>query len=249
MNKRPIILTIAGHDPSGGAGLTADIKTAEALECYGLSVCSGNTIQNDIEMNACLWTDIEVMKSQITLLFNRFEINFIKVGIIENWLVLNELLDFILAINNKVKFILDPVLKSSSEYNFHDQEHLNTFEEILDKIYLITPNYPEIEALLGDKSIPEKIEFISKRTNLLLKGGHNIKQMGMDKLFETNGDNVVYQSSLEKVHQKHGSGCVLSSAIICFLALNYSLDNSCERGKIYIERFLNSNESQLGYHG
>jgi hydroxymethylpyrimidine/phosphomethylpyrimidine kinase len=249
MNKRPIILTIAGHDPSGGAGITADLKTAEALECYGLSVCSGNTIQNDVEITACFWTDIEVMKLQITLLFNRFEIKFIKIGIIENWQVLNELLDFILLTNNDVKVVLDPILKSSSDYNFHTQNHASIFNKTLDKVYLITPNYIEIEGLLKDKSIPETIEFISKKTNLLLKGGHNTDQIGMDKLFETNGDTIVYQSSLEKVYPKHGSGCVLSTAITCHLALGYSLDDACERGKIYIERFLNSNESLLGYHG
>ncbi len=249
MNKRPIILTIAGHDPSGGAGLTSDVKTAEALGCYGLSVCSGNTVQNDIEMTSCIWTDIDTMKAQISLLANRLEINFIKIGVIENWSILNEMIDFILNINQEAKIILDPVLKSSSEFSFQNQDHSDDLEKILDKIYLLTPNYLEIEALFKDKSIPETIEFISKKTNLLLKGGHNTEQVGMDKLFETNGDTIVYQSSVDKVYQKHGSGCVLSSAITSFLALNYSLDDSCERGKIYTERFLNSNESLLGYHG
>ena len=88
MKKRPNILTIAGFDPSNGAGLTADVKTFETLKCYGFSVCTANTIQNDIEFKDCLWISETVILNQLELLFKRFEINFAKIGIVENWEIL-----------------------------------------------------------------------------------------------------------------------------------------------------------------
>ena len=71
MKKRPNVLTIAGFDPSSGAGLSADIKTFEALKCYGFAVCTANTIQNDTDFEECIWIDKEVMKSQISILFKK----------------------------------------------------------------------------------------------------------------------------------------------------------------------------------
>ena len=105
MVKRPYVLTIAGFDPSSGAGLTADVKTFEALKCYGLSVCTANTIQNDMEFEACHWTDLEIIKNQIELLFKRFSIDFVKIGIVENWGVLEEIVGFLIAKNPTVKIL------------------------------------------------------------------------------------------------------------------------------------------------
>ena len=79
MSKRPYILSIAGFDPSNGAGFVADVKTFEALKCYGLSVCTANTIQNDVEFTNCYWTPIDIIKKQIEILFNRFKIDVVKI--------------------------------------------------------------------------------------------------------------------------------------------------------------------------
>ena len=93
MRKRPNILTIAGFDPSNGAGLTADVKTFETLKCYGLSVCTANTIQDDSEFKACHWMPVEVILDQIEVLFKRFQINYVKIGIVENWETLSLLVE------------------------------------------------------------------------------------------------------------------------------------------------------------
>ena len=94
MKTRPNILTIAGFDPSNGAGLTADIKTFEALKCYGLAVCTANTVQNDIEFKDCHWISKSVIKKQIEVLFTQFKIDVVKIGIVENWKILSEIVDF-----------------------------------------------------------------------------------------------------------------------------------------------------------
>ncbi|KAA1243770.1 hydroxymethylpyrimidine/phosphomethylpyrimidine kinase [Aquimarina sp. RZ0] len=257
MKNHPYILTIAGFDPSGGAGLVADIKTFEALKCYGLSVCTANTIQNDTEFVACYWIDIEIIKNQISVLFKKFEIEYIKIGIVQNWKLLNQIIDFLLDKNNKVKIILDPVLRSSSAYEFHqasqDKKVQNpkseTFlEQVLDKIYLITPNYPEIEKLYPDMSIDETIAYISTKTNLFLKGGHRKENIGKDELFTIKGKRFVLNPKRKNISEKHGSGCILSSAITAQLALGFPLLKSCFRGKRYTEKVLSSNTALLGYH-
>lgn len=248
MKKRSEILVLAGHDPSGGAGLTADIKTIEALKCYGFSVLTGNTVQNDITLKACLWTDIKVMKAQIDLLFDRFEIQFVKIGVIENWSVLDELIDYLLNKNSAVKIILDPIFKSSSNYTFHDETDWDFFDAILNKIFLLTPNYNEIEMLYGDENIQNSINRIAEKTNLYLKGGHKIGAIGEDELF-TEELRFKFPPAKLTVWEKHGSGCVLSSAITSYLALGCSLTDAVEKGKRYTEKILSSNKNLLGYHG
>ncbi|WP_106790937.1 hydroxymethylpyrimidine/phosphomethylpyrimidine kinase [Aquimarina sp. Aq78] len=256
MVKRPYILTIAGFDPSNGAGLTADIKTIEALKGYGLSVCTANTIQNDVEFKTCYWTDIDVIKSQVEILFDRFAIAYVKIGIVQSWKILNTIIDVLLEKNNAIKIVLDPVLKSSSDFDFHssngnsdDQDNIEKqFEAILGKIYLLTPNYDEIEKLYSSKTIEETIADISSKTNLFLKGGHRKEAVGKDELFTTSGKNFMFNPKRQNVSEKHGSGCVLSSAITTYLALGFPLIKACYRGKRYTEKVLNSNGSLLGYH-
>jgi hydroxymethylpyrimidine/phosphomethylpyrimidine kinase len=85
LSKHKYILTIAGHDPSGGAGITSDIKTFEAHGLYGLSVCTAITVQNDIKFESCCWVSTDTILAQIEIVFEQFEINVVKIGIIEYW--------------------------------------------------------------------------------------------------------------------------------------------------------------------
>lgn len=249
MQNRPNVLTIAGFDPSSGAGLTADIKTFEALKCYGIAVCTANTIQNDKDFEICHWIEEQIIKDQIEVLLKRFKIDYVKIGIIQNWKVLLDIIDFLLEKNSNMKIVLDPVLKSSSAYDFHELSIVaREFEEILDKIYLLTPNYSEIKAFYPDKTIKETIQHISNKTNVLLKGGHREEMLGKDELFTKQGTYFVLNPKNKNMTEKHGSGCVLSSAITAYLSQGFPLLKSCYRGKRYIEKVLSSNTSLLGYH-
>jgi hydroxymethylpyrimidine/phosphomethylpyrimidine kinase len=247
LKKRPSILTIAGFDPSNGAGLTADIKTFEALKCYGLSVCTANTIQNDIEFKTCHWTEIILILNQMEILFNRFEINYVKIGIVENWEILSIIINRLQELNPEIKIVLDPVLKSSSDFSFHSNNS-EKLDDILSKIYLLTPNYNEIQQLYPEKDIEETIAYISSKTNLFLKGGHRTDKIGRDVLYITNKKQFTLNPKSFNCSEKHGSGCVLSSAITSYLALGFPLLKACKEGKRYTEKFLNSNKSLLGFH-
>ncbi len=252
MYSRPYVLTIAGFDPSSGAGLTSDIKAFEAMQCYGLAVCTANTIQNDIEFTKCHWIDIEVIKNQIEILFDRFDIEYVKIGIIQDWKILNAITDVLVEKNEKIKIVFDPILKSSSQFDFQNMSYRTQFEsefdKMLDKIYLLTPNYQEIEKLYVDKTIEETIKHITSKTNVFLKGGHRKDTVGKDQLFTKNNGHFTLNPKGQNNSEKHGSGCVVSSAITAYLALGFPLLKACFKGKRYNEKVLSSNPGLLGYH-
>ena len=248
MKPQQYILSIAGFDPSSGAGLTSDIKTFQSFGLYGLSVCTTVTVQNDINFKASNWIDSKVIISQIETLFDRFEINFVKIGIVENWQTLSVIVNKLKQLNPAIKIVLDPVLKTSSGYDFHNDSNEKILDSVLEKIYLITPNFEEIQSLYPEKSIDETIQLISKKTNLYLKGGHRTDKIGLDQLFFNKIVQLNIEPSELKVSPKHGSGCVLSSALASNLALGFSLQDSSKLSKKYIEQFLSSNETLLGDH-
>lgn len=249
--KRPFVLTIAGLDPSSGAGLTADIKTMERIKCYGLSICSGNTVQNDENLSAVHWTPLDIIKAQVDSLFERFTIEFVKVGIVENWSTLNKIVDYLMLKKPTIKIIVDPVLSASSSFKFHsanDQE----FTEVLKKIHLLTPNYLEFEKLTDGENDKERVAQITQHCNLLLKGGHRTlaakEEKGRDELYLTNGKSFVFRPKRNPIFEKHGSGCILSSAIVSYLALGLPIQKACYKAKKYTENVLMSNKSLLAYH-
>jgi len=249
--QRPHVLTISGFDPSNGAGLTADVKTLERLKCYALSICSANTIQNESLFESCHWTNFELLRSQLEIIVKKYDFDYVKIGIIENWKVLNNTIDFLLGEKPSLKIVLDPILRSSSAYDFHDPQHgfdVDTFDSVIEKVFLLTPNYEEIKNLYPNKDVLETIGHISKKTNLFLKGGHNKEAIGKDSIYTKNGKMFTLNPRLNNIFEKHGSGCVLSSAITANLALGFPLLKACFRGKRYTEKFLGSNKTLLGYH-
>lgn len=247
MHKRPYILTIAGLDPSGGAGILADIKTFESLKCYGLAVTTANTVQNDIDFKSCDWLSWEKIKDQLDILLDRFSIQIVKIGIVENWLTLEKIINHLHARNGDVKIILDPVLKSSSNYEFHSPE-VEKLEGLLSKIYMLTPNSIELKKLYPNLIEDEACVKVSNFCHLYLKGGHRENNPGKDELFRVDGKHFALNPKMKGISEKHGSGCVLSSAISAYIALDFPLLKACFRAKRYTEKYLSSNPSLLGFH-
>lgn len=248
MTDRPFVLSIAGMDPSAGAGILGDIKTLESLGCYGFAVNTANTIQNDITFETCYWTPEEVILQQLELIINRFEIKVVKIGIIETLQVLERVIERVLLKNNDSKIIWDPVLRSSTGFSFHDRHFAGTLDSVLESVFMVTPNFDELSAFYPDHSMEERISKISSKTNLYLKGGHRPQQPGLDELFTTEGDYREFKPGRTDCFEKHGSGCMLSSAIAAFLAQDHSLVGTCKKAKDYIEKILASNKTLLAYH-
>lgn len=246
--NRPFVLSIAGFDPSAGAGVLADVKTFEACGAYGMGVVSALTYQNDISFEKVEWMKLSQIIEQIEVLQKRFQYDFIKIGLIENLEVLLGLISYFKSHLSNPKIIWDPILKASAGFEFHKEINKNLLEKICKQIYLITPNVPEAKQL-GEHNDAEKNSlYLSQFCNVYLKGGHNSEKKGEDILFTKDGKQILFQSETDEVFQKHGSGCVLSSAITANLAKGLSLEMACAEAKKYITEFLLSNDSLLGYH-
>ncbi|WP_449438485.1 bifunctional hydroxymethylpyrimidine kinase/phosphomethylpyrimidine kinase [Pedobacter steynii] len=133
--------------------------------------------------------------------------------------------------------------------NFDDWTNgMEILSPVLKQIDLITPNYNEMLSLGGQTTDASSIARLwANYCPVLLKGGHSITTLGTDYLYEQDG---IYEFTphVNEIHQKHGSGCVLSAAIAANLALGHSLKQACGNAKLYIEDFLNSNNTLLGYH-
>ena len=245
---RPYVLSIAGFDPSGGAGLLADVKTFEANKTMGLSVCTALTIQNDESFEAVDWIGESRVIDQMDILLKRFDLKVVKIGLISGIQMLKVIIERLKNDNPTISIVWDPVLSASAGFDFHDVEDYQSWLDLLEDIYLLTPNWLEIQALTRSDDAFEASQYLSKKTNIFLKGGHNIQQPGKDFLFTTEGKIFPFNPQRIASSAKHGSGCVLSSAIAANLARGYKLHGACLRAKSYVGRFLMSNNSLLGYH-
>ena len=246
MNPRPNVLTIAGFDPSGGAGLLADVKTLEQIKCYGLAVCTANTIQNDKVVTECHWTPFRQLRAQLELTLTSFEVDVVKIGLVEDWNVLDQLLEILHTYTKDIRIVWDPVWRSSSGFDFHDNDK-KVLDTILEKVYVITPNYEEVQQLYKT-NVEEAVQRLTQKTSVLLKGGHNEAALGTDLLYTQDGKQYQFKPKGSGFSEKHGSGCILSSAIAGYLALGFSLTKACFRAKRYTGNVLRSNKSLLGYH-
>lgn len=246
---RPYVISIAGHDPSAGAGLLSDLKCFEAHRVYGFGVCTALTVQTDTEFLKNDWLETEQIIAQLQPLVEKFPIRAVKIGLIKDLETLSAVCGFLNSFDPEIKIVLDPVLKASAGYNFHDWNGAaEIFKSVLKQLYLITPNYLEMQELNGgDQEVEQLCQSWSEDCAVLLKGGHHPITPGTDYLFQQK-ERLEFKSGTSFVSAKHGSGCVLSSAITAQLALGNSVPESCGSGKQYIEKFLNSNTGLLGYH-
>lgn len=248
--KTPTVMSIAGFDPSSGAGITADLKTFESCEAYGLGVCSAITFQNQDEYEGTRWTSVKDILSQCELQFNKYQPQYIKIGLIENFEVLDTITRYLCERIPDIRIIWDPILKASAGFQFHHcekEENHQKLNDILNRLYLITPNTGELHRLFGTDN-PQALCEISRRhqLNILWKGGHNDEQLSIDRLISP-GESWEFPVRRGK-YEKHGTGCVLSAAITAIIAGGLPLYQACSKAQLYVSRFMDSNNSKLGYH-
>lgn len=243
--NRPFVLCIAGFDPTAGAGILSDIKTCETIGTYGLGVTTATTFQNDHTFYNLTWNSISDISFQLDSIINEYPITAVKIGLVENLTVLQFILEKLKHSLSGAPIIWDPIIKASAGHAFHSSFDRQQLVQVLDNINLLTPNIPEFEIIKSHLDLSSPGEFAKKHCSILLKGGHN----------QTNANDVLWTSEME--HElvaerieggKHGTGCVLSSAIASYLALENELPMACAIAKNYTLQFIESNESNLGYH-
>ena len=246
--NRPFVLTIAGFDPSAGAGILADIKTFEKLKTYGIAIPTAFTIQTENQFVEMEWVTIEKVVFQIELFLKAYKIEAIKIGIVSSLSDLKFIIRKIRSIDSKVPIIWDTVLKSTTEFSFLEIENQQDLEFILQAIQLITPNQDEVLKLIPNAiSVEENLNYLRNHTAVLWKGGHKKEIKGTDILFMKNKE-ITIHPTLGNCSEKHGSGCVLSSAIAAYLCFDENLEQACRKAKLYTEKILQSNLSKLAYH-
>jgi hydroxymethylpyrimidine kinase/phosphomethylpyrimidine kinase/thiamine-phosphate diphosphorylase len=249
LNSRAYTMSIAGFDPSSGAGVSADIKTFEQHEVQGLAVSTAITYQNESEFIAVDWLRFEQIKKQIEVFLKKQKTQYVKIVLIENFEVLRKIISLLKQNNPKVNIIWDPILKASANFSFHQNINKAEIIDLLKDIYLITPNLPECKELFGTNDFV-KIQSKINDTEIcktLIKGGHAIGDDVSDVLIE---NNTITQFNEKKLlnKDKHGTGCVLSSAICSNLSKGIQLHSSIEQAKNYITKFIDSNHTLLGFH-
>lgn len=248
MTERKYVLSIAGHDPSGGAGILADIKTFESNKTYGLGVISANTFQNDRQFAAVDWIPVEKIMQQIQLLADRFSVTWVKIGLIESLEALQQVIAFCRKVWSNCRIIWDPILSASAGFEFHSRLQAQKISAVLQQVFLVTPNIPEASQLSQAESADNSAKLLTRYCNVFLKGGHDESKPGYDTLYLTDGKQYSFRPKVKDVRSKHGSGCVLSSAITANLAKGERLQRACLLAKEYTGKFLKSNETLLGYH-
>lgn len=239
------ILSVAGLDPCGGAGLFADIKVFEQYGLYGLGVATCITYQNDTTFSGVKWLDNDEVLNQLRPLA-KFPVNAVKIGLVESFESLLWLSGELKGLWPEIKIIWDPILKASAGFTFHRQVDQKILADLLRNIHCITPNLEEAEKL-GDLDAYGNARQLSHHCDVILKGGHN--QQNADDILFKNG-NAVQQYSQAKIDglAKHGSGCVFSSALAASIAEGHSIEEACRNGKDYTLAFLKSTGTLLGRH-
>ncbi|TRZ41311.1 hydroxymethylpyrimidine/phosphomethylpyrimidine kinase [Robertkochia solimangrovi] len=245
-----MVLCVSGFDPSGGAGMLADIKTVNSLGCYGTGVLTANTIQTPEEFFCCDWIPDHTVLKQLKVLLNCNKIKAIKIGIVQNLALLDKILDQIRITEPEIPVVWDPVISSSTDYRFTKDEMLQDpyLPEVLKKITMITPNIPEIRQFASSSSVSEGMKYVTRFTHCYLKGGHSETEKGTDVLHLKGGSTYKISGEERILPPKHGSGCVLSSALTCGLATGGDFLTASRLAKDFTERFLSSHPSLTGYH-
>jgi|TARA_R110000737_G_scaffold97114_1_gene131269 hydroxymethylpyrimidine/phosphomethylpyrimidine kinase len=233
---RPYCLTIAGFDPSGGAGVLADCKSFEQSKTQGLAVITANTMQTEDSFKHVDWIANEIILEQLNLLLDRYKIQFIKIGLISSGDLLEKIIHILNEKCNKPTIVWDPILSASAGGEFN----LIRFNEFLKsdvcKNIIITPNIPEYESL----------ELKNNSATIYLKGGHS-ENKGKDVLY-FEGKEFPFAPHVKTDFSKHGTGCIFASALLANLALDYPMIKACLRAKRYVEKRIVSNGSLLAYH-
>ncbi|HXG68093.1 MAG TPA: bifunctional hydroxymethylpyrimidine kinase/phosphomethylpyrimidine kinase [Blastocatellia bacterium] len=235
-----VILTIAGFDPSGGAGVLADIKTISAFGCYGVAAITSLTYQNTQEVFGASHQSGVAVVGQIKPLCNDFDIAAVKTGMLPTAEVIQAVASE-LGLKPAPFIVVDPVVRSTSGYDLIDDDALQALiEKIFPLAPVVTPNAAEAERIMGirvhDRQTMEKaaenILALGPRA-VLVKGGDLESDSAIDLLLDERGVEVF---SSERVRSKntHGTGCALSSALACLLARGYELREAIPIAKRYL---------------
>ncbi|MEF9952816.1 MAG: bifunctional hydroxymethylpyrimidine kinase/phosphomethylpyrimidine kinase [Clostridium sp.] len=240
------VLTIAGSDCSGGAGIQADLKTITVHRAYGMSVITSLTSQNTTGVYSIFDAPSDFIESQIDVVFSDIPPMAIKIGMVSNSKIVNSIYNKLIE-HRAENIVVDPVMVSTSNGNLIETDAIN---ELVNKLFkvatIVTPNIKEAQVLANmnietEEDMIEAAKIISTKTNgaVLIKGGH-LSGKPNDLLYKE-GKCIWFKGERIDNPNTHGTGCTLSSAIACNLASNLSVEESVRRAKEYVEGAIKAN--------
>lgn len=244
------VLTIAGSDSSGGAGIQADLKTVTMHGVYGMSVITALTAQNTTGVAGVMPVTPEFIQLQMASVFSDICPDAIKIGMLAQKDIIEAIAEFFererTSMQN-IPVVLDPVMVTTSGCSLMEQSASRAMmEQLFPWATLITPNIPEAEALTGAtitnfSDMEREAKALEQRfgCSVLIKGGHC--REGASDVLCTKGQTHWFNGEILSNPNKHGTGCTLSSAIASNLALGRDLVESCARAKQYVERSIGAN--------
>lgn len=249
MNKvRPCVVTIAGTDPSGGAGIQADIKGISATGCYAASIISVLVAQNTQGVQSVYAIPPAFVKEQIHAVFSDLPIAAVKVGMLHNRAIMEEVARAITHYQAQ-NIVLDPVMiaKDNSPL-LHMADLAFLTHNLFPKATLITPNLPEAEFILKQKisslaHMEQAAQDIAQQyhTNVLIKGGHFSGNEALDVLYLLKEKRIKwYTAKRIMTKNTHGTGCTLSAAIASYLAQEHPLIEAIHLAKSYLTQAIHA---------
>ncbi len=240
-NETPVCLTIAGLDPSGGAGIIADIKTFTAFGCFAASAISSITFQNTQGVFGAEHQTAACVRSQVEPIVDDYIISALKTGMLPTGEVIDETAS-IIAENKLQNVVVDPVVRSTSGYDLISD---NALKILIKKLFpvaaVVTPNIPEAERISGitiktETDIDRAAEIIRSMgaVSVLIKGGHFATGNKATDFLFIDGERTALESEFIATNATHGTGCTLAAAITANLALGEGLSASVRIAKSFV---------------
>lgn len=252
MTSSPIrnVLTIAGSDPSGGAGIQADLKAFSARGCYGMAVITALTTQNTRGVSAVLPLDPAFVAEQIRMVFADVHVDAVKIGMIANAGIARAVAEA-LKPHRGIPVVLDPVMIAKGGASLLDPDAVDALKtELLPLATLLTPNLPEAAALLGDPEACDRRIMESQAIRLttlgprgvLIKGGHLAGSESPDVLV-ADGKVTWFEAERIETRNTHGTGCSLSSALAAELAKGGEVQEAVRVAKAWLREAVRTSDT------
>jgi hydroxymethylpyrimidine/phosphomethylpyrimidine kinase len=237
------ILIIAGSDPSGGAGIQADIKTSSAHKTYACAAITCLTAQNTQKVFAVENPSIEFLRKQIEVVLDDIKIDAIKTGMLGNKAIITCVSEILKKKAKKIPLILDPVMVATSGDLLLEKDAIAALKELISQAKIVTPNIDEAEILAGikiknlaDMMLAAAIIKDLGCEAVLIKGGHLNFSDGRIYSILLDENNQFHKISNKKIGNKniHGTGCTLASALACNIANGLNLERSARKANLYV---------------
>lgn len=243
--KVPVVMSIAGFDPSGGAGVLADARTFAAFNCFPTAAITSITFQNNKQVYSCVNQNAETLRAQIMPILLEGPVDCVKTGMLPTREIVLEVADLIRQ-HNVQCLVVDPVMKATSGYQLADKAAIIVLKEkLLPLARVVTPNIPEAEDLVGfsisdEPKMRQAAELIREMgpQAVLLKGGHLTRASEALDLLVEDGKVTLFRGEWIKGGVFHGTGCMLSAAIAACLARGTTLEDSVRQAKSYVSAMM-----------